>query len=284
MNLGGVSVLQRADLHMHTIYSDGVLSPDELARRAKRAGLDVISITDHDNVAGLKEATITGEEVELEVIPGVELSVSVDDRDIHILAYFVDAQNEELLDYLAFMRLERLKRAERIVEKLHAINIPLKMEKVLEKAGQGAVGRPHIASALVEEGLAVSYHDVFLKYIGFGRPAYVGKYQYSPEEAIELIGRVGGLSFVAHPGNSLPENIMLRIIKAGIDGIETVHPSHSPEIVAHYQAIANEYYLLESGGSDFHGGKKNDDASLGHFGVPLSAVEAMRRRLFAGQN
>lgn len=278
--IGTSSDQRRADLHLHTIHSDGAHSPYEVVHKAKRAGLSLISVADHDHVAGISEAMLVGGELGIEVVPGLELSVAVDDRDIHVLAYFVDTHNEALLEYLEFMRVERMKRAERIVKKLHSINVPLSMDKVLEKAGQAAVGRPHIATALVEEGLAETYHDVFLKYIGVGRPAYVAKYLCSPEEALALIEEAGGLSFLAHPGNSIPEDVLLRFIKAGVDGIEIVHPSHSAEVVAHYQAITSEYYLLESGGSDFHGGPKNDDDALGRFTVPISAVETMRQRLF----
>lgn len=281
MNPDGAIVLGRADLHMHTTHSDGAHTPYELVRKAEHSGVSVISITDHDNVAAVREAIAAGEEIGVDVIPGVELSVRVDDWDVHLLAYFVDIENETLLEYLQFLRLERLKRAERIVEKLRAINIPLRFEKVLEKAGVGSVGRPHIATAMVEEGLAKSYHDVFSRYLGFGRPAYVEKYHCSPDEAISLIAAAGGLSFVAHPGYSLPEDILFRLINAGLDGIEVIHPSHSPETVTHYQGIAAEYYLLESGGSDFHGGPKNDDAALGQFTIPIATVDAMRRRLFA---
>lgn len=282
MKFGGDGDIEakRADLHMHSIHSDGVFSPSELVHRAKRADLKLISITDHDNVAAVDGAIAVGKEMGVDVISGVELSAAVDDRDVHILAYFVDTNHPTLLEYLEFMRVERVKRAERIVKKLHAINVPVSLEKVMEKAGMGSVGRPHIASAVVEDGLAESYHDVFLRYIGFGRPAYVAKYQCSPEESIALISGAGGLSFIAHPGNSLSEEVLLRLLKAGVDGIEVVHPSHSLETVARYRGIANEYYLLESGGSDFHGGRKNDDETLGKYTIPISAVDAMRRRLF----
>jgi predicted metal-dependent phosphoesterase TrpH len=280
MNKGEMTE-QRADLHMHTTHSDGVYSPSELVEKTKLAGLSVISVTDHDNVAAIKEGISAGEKFGVEIIPGVELSTSVDGREVHILGYFIDTENRELLDFLAFLREERLKRAERIVEKLHSLKIPLTMQKVLEKAGEGSVGRPHIANAMVEEGFAPSYQNVFLKYLGFGGSAYVEKSHCSAEETLSIIAKCGGLSFIAHPGNSIPEQVLIRLIKAGVDGIETIHPSHAPDTVVRYRGIVNEYYLLESGGSDFHGGRKNDDAALGQFTLPLTSVETMRRRLFA---
>jgi len=269
----------KADLHMHTIHSDGTLTPGELVRRGKSAGLTTISITDHDNVGGIDEAKAIGDELDVDVIAGVELSAAVNEQDIHILGYFVDTKNQDLLDHLAFFRYERKKRAERIVGKLNNLKVPLKLESVLEQAGDGSVGRPHIANALLEEGLTETYNEAFRKYIGFGKPAYEKKYQVSPEAAIKLISSAGGLSFIAHPGNSLDEKVILELINEGIDGIEVIHPSHSPERAAYYNGIVNEYFLLASGGSDFHGGKKNDHEAFGRYYISDVQVNIMRRHL-----
>jgi predicted metal-dependent phosphoesterase TrpH len=269
----------RVDLHMHTHYSDGVLSPTELVRRAKQAGLSIISITDHDNADGIDEAKQEGMALGVEVIPGMELSASVGDQDIHILGFFFDHQDQRLRDYLAIFRAERVRRAERIVGKLNDLKIPLTIEAVMDRAGTGSVGRPHIAAALVEGGLTGTYHEAFLKYIGFGKPAYEKKYQISPRDAVELISSAGGLSFVAHPGPSIDEKLLLDLIKAGVDGIEVVHPAHSPELMAYYNGITSEYYLLASGGSDFHGGRKNDHEVLGRYVVTEKHIDMMRRQL-----
>jgi 3',5'-nucleoside bisphosphate phosphatase len=269
----------RADLHMHTIHSDGTLTPIELVKRGKSAGLTTISITDHDNVGGLNEAKAIGDALGIEVIAGVELSAAVEEQDVHILAYFIDIRNQDLLDHLAFFRYERKKRAERIVGKLNNLKVPLKLESVLEQAGSGSVGRPHIANALLEEGLTETYNEAFLKYIGFGKPAYEKKYQVSPQAAIKLISSAGGLSFIAHPGNSLDEKVILELINEGVDGIEVIHPSHSPDRTAYFNGIVNEYFLLASGGSDFHGGKKNDHEAFGRYYITDVQVDMMRRRL-----
>lgn len=269
----------KADLHMHTTHSDGVYSTSELVRKANEAGLTTISITDHDNVAAVDEAIEVGKGYGIDVIPGVELSAGVGEQEVHILAYFFDHKNKHLLDYLAFFRIERMKRAERIVEKLNGLNVPLSLDAVLERAGTGSVGRPHIATALFEEGLTDSYHEAFYKYIGNGKPAYEKKYQVSPQAAIELIASAGGLSFVAHPGSSIDEEVLLEFINEGVDGIEVVHPSHSPERVMHYSGIVSEYFLLASGGSDFHGGRKNDQEIFGKYYISLDHVQEMRRRL-----
>ncbi|MFN0157442.1 MAG: PHP domain-containing protein [Bacteroidota bacterium] len=269
----------KADLHMHSIYSDGVLTIEALVKRTKEAGLNIISITDHDNASGIDEAIRVGKEVGVEVIPGMEISANVGEQDIHILGYFFDHTDTKLQEYLSLFRAERVKRAERIVEKLNGMKIPLTMEAVLDKAGRGSVGRPHIANALVEGGLTGTYHEAFLKYIGFGKPAYEKKYQISPREAVELISSAGGLSFVAHPGNSIDEKLLLTLIREGLDGIEVVHPSHSPERVAYYNGIVSEYFLLASGGSDFHGGKRNDADVLGKYFISEKHLDMMRHQL-----
>ncbi|HEY4643284.1 MAG TPA: PHP domain-containing protein [Bacteroidota bacterium] len=271
---------ERADLHLHTTYSDGALTPYELIKKAKEANLRIISITDHDNVSAIDDAIDIGRDLGVEVIPGVELSATVAEKEIHILGYFVDCKQLEFLEHLSMFRRERMRRAERIVEKLNSLNVPLKLEDVLERAGTGSIGRPHIASALVEEGHADSYREAFSKYIGYGCPAYEKKYQLSPTEALQLVATAKGLSFLAHPGKYLADGVLLQLIKAGIDGVEVVHPSHGPDNTAHYRGIVNEYFLLESGGSDFHGGKKNDGNFFGSFTIPVDWVENMRRRLF----
>jgi predicted metal-dependent phosphoesterase TrpH len=270
----------RADLHTHTTYSDGVLTPHQLIQKAYASGIDAIAITDHDNVAAIDEAVEWGRSVGIFVVPGVELSITFGQKDIHLLAYFIDHRNEKLLEYLTFFRQERLKRAERMVAKLNKINVPLKLEAVLEQAGAGSVGRPHIAHALVEEGLTDSYHEAFEKYIGWGGPAYEKKFQLTPPEAFRLVNSVGGLSFFAHPGRYTNETESLELIKLGLDGIEVIHPSHNENQTQYYREIAHQYFMLESGGSDFHGGRGTDDSIFGAYTVPMEFVEAMRKRLF----
>ncbi len=269
----------KADLHLHTTFSDGALTPHDLLVHAARAGLTIISITDHDNTGALHEAVEFGATLGIEVISGVELSTTVDAQDIHLLGYFVDTGNATLQEHLAVFRAERKRRAERIVQKLHQLKLPLPFEAVLARAGTASIGRPHIAAALVDEGLVDNYQAAFARYLGFGKPAYERKYQVPPREAIRMVADAGGLSFVAHPGNAIDERVMLALIKEGVDGIEVVHPSHSGEREGYYRGIAEEYFLLTSGGSDFHGGKRNDLDVLGRYSIPADVVEMMRRRL-----
>ena len=269
----------KADLHLHTTFSDGALTPSELLDRARQAGLTTISITDHDHTGALDEAMGIAAHEGIDVIPGVELSTIIGEADIHILGYFFDHRDTRLQEYLALFRSERRKRAERIVGKLNGLNIPLTIDEVLRRAGEGSVGRPHIATALVEEGLIGTYQEAFARYIGFGKPAYEKKYMIAPREAIAMIAAAGGLSFLAHPSTFIEERVLLEIIDAGIDGIEVVHPSHGPELVAHYSGIVSEYFLLASGGSDFHGGRRNDRETLGKYFISSEQVNMMRRRL-----
>ncbi len=268
----------KVDLHTHTSYSDGFYSPNELILKAKNSGIDIISITDHDNVAGILEAIEIGKKFGIEVIPGLEISSDIKDREIHILAYFFEPENPELERYLAFFREERLKRAIRIVNKLKSIGFNIKIEDVLERSQNSAVGRPHIAQTLLDMGLISSYYEAFNKYIGNGCPAYEKKVHLSPQSAFKIINDASGLSFIAHPGY-MTESLLKELITAGVDGIEVIHPSHTPQQIKFYRGIVNEYFLLESGGSDFHGGKREDENNLGKYFVSTTVVDAMRRRL-----
>jgi predicted metal-dependent phosphoesterase TrpH len=271
----------KADLHLHTTYSDGALSPEELVTKAHQAGLQTIAVTDHDSVGAIDEASQCGKQLGMDIVPGVELSACTESTEVHILGYFVDVTSPEFLDALTSLREKRVKRIERIVDKLNKLNIPITMDEVLVNKSGDSLGRPHVANAMVSQGHAVSYYQAFNKYLGDGRPAFEKKDCFSPQETIDLIGAAGGLSFLAHPGMSLGDGFVKQLIDQGLDGIEVVHPSHSPEAVRYYRDIVGQYYLLECGGSDFHGGLKNDEHLLGKISIPLSTVEAMRRRLFS---
>jgi predicted metal-dependent phosphoesterase TrpH len=268
----------KVDLHIHTSNSDGFYSPKEIIEKAKNAQLDIISITDHDNLSGIQEAASLGADAGVEVIPGLEISSDIRDKEVHILGYFIDLDSEELERYLSFFREERIKRAVRIVQKLNSLGLPLSFEEVLIHAKHSAIGRPHIAHKMLEKGLVSNYYEAFNKYIGNGCPAYEKKVHISPQSAFKIISDAGGLSFIAHPGN-MPEDILKELIDSGVDGIEVVHPSHSTQQEKFYRGIVNEYFLLESGGSDFHGGKRDDEKNFGKYTIQSSSVDAMRKRL-----
>jgi predicted metal-dependent phosphoesterase TrpH len=268
----------RIDLHTHTNLSDGAYSPTELVKKAYERGLNIISITDHDSVNGIKEAISVGKNLGVEVISGLEISTDLDDNEIHLLAYFIDIDNEELQKYLSFFRDERFHRAKRIVQKLQKLGLPVTIDDVIARSKNSAVGRPHIAYTLVDLGIIQNYQQAFEKYIGDRGPAFERKIHISPQSALKLINDAGGLSFIAHPG-FMKENLLLNLIKAGVDGIECIHPSHSENQVQFYRGIVNQYCILESGGSDFHGGKKADEENLGRFLVSQNVLDAMRKML-----
>lgn len=268
------------DLHLHTSYSDGKLTPTELLDKVSKLNIKCVSIVDHDNVDGIKEAVEYAKKLNIEFIPGIELSSTIDDVDVHILGYFIDYQNKKLIEHLQFYKEERIKRAKRIIDKLHKINIPLEFDYILEKSKNSAVGRPHIANAMVELGFVGSYQEAFDNYIRNGGPAYEAKYNFSSKQAIKLINQCGGLSFIAHPSAYLEDNIISKLIEYGIDGIETIHPSHTPAVIEILKKTASGYFLLESGGSDYHGGLRGDEEAIGKYTIPYKHICAMKKRLY----
>lgn len=256
--------ITRIDFHMHTTYSDGHYTPFELLKKVKDLNIDIISITDHDSVNGLEEAISIGKDFGIEVIPGVEISTDVEDKEVHLLGYFLDINNAELNKYLSFFRDERYHRAVRMVKKLNALDLDISIDDVLEVTNGSAIGRPHVAIAMMRKGIVNDYYEAFQKYLRDGAPAYERKIHVSPQSALKIINDAGGLSFIAHPGH-LKESILMTLINSGIDGIEVIHPSHNSYQRKFYRGIVNQYCLLESGGSDFHGGEKGDDNNLGRY-------------------
>ncbi len=267
----------KADLHTHTTFSDGDLSPTELIDLAKKKKLTTIAITDHDTVAGLDIAINYAVNMNIEVIPGIELSVDFDGIEVHILGYFIDRNHDELLNYIKQFDKNRLERAEKIVKRLNNLGVDVSMSQVQQFSKNAPICRPHIAKALYNFGHIKNINQAYAKYIGDYAPANVKKEHFPPEHVLKIIKNVGGLSFIAHPGR-MKEDILLKLIKLGIDGIETIHPSHSPTKSEYYKGIVNEYYLLESGGSDFHGGVRNDEQNLGNYSVNESVVNNIRNR------
>jgi len=266
-----------ADLHIHSTHSDGTLTPQEVVSLALKAGLAAVSITDHDNVSGLRDAWKAAEGSSLEVVPGVELSCVEDGFDVHMLGYFVNVDSKALAGHLETFRNARRARAEKIVDKLKKLGLDLGIEAVLRKAGDGAIGRPHIAEALVEEGLVSSYDEVFQKYLGYGGPAYEGKYVIPAAKAIEVIHEAGGVAVLAHPGVHLDRQTVVKIVKMGLDGVETRHPKHPPEAAEWLTRLAEQERLLTSGGSDYHGDGRGE-TPFADWTIPYSWVEALRDR------
>jgi len=268
----------QADLHIHSIYSDGSFSPTQIINRARQFRLKAISITDHDNIDAIDSAKTISRQNDIEFIPGIEISSRHGKHELHLLGYFFDHQNKMLVEYVNFFQQERKKRARKIVEELNKIGVQVELEYVLKKAEPGSIGRPHIAHTLVENGFVASYQEAFNKYLGDNCPCYIPKYKISPAEAINLINHAGGLTFVAHPGLDLNETSILQLIKMGIEGIETIHPRHTMDQIIYYRKIISKYHLLECGGSDCHGNLKQD-VMLGKVTISYSLVKEMKKWL-----
>ena len=262
------------DLHIHTIFSDGTLLPREVVRLAALRGLSAIAITDHDEVGGLKEGVEFGERFGINVVQGIELSAKKEDKSIHLLGYFIDPNNRELLDFVHFMRESRLKRAEKIIDKLGEHGISIKMDDVQKHTGLGSIGRPHIAEALVAERAVRDLQEAFSKYLGDGKPCYVSKANVTPKSAIELILSAGGIPILAHPAFLEPKDWIPEFVDEGLMGIEVWYPSHSETQINKYLEIANKYKLVPTGGSDSHG-TRHGYPEIGEFTVPYQVLERL---------
>jgi len=269
-----------ADLHIHTSFSDGKLSPQEIIDLSKEAGFSTIGITDHDSISGLDTAISYGKSKGIEVIPGIEFSTDLDGKEIHILGYFINYKNKTLTDYLSNLRSFRIKRLEVMIEKLMASKIFLELKDIIEMfPGDVSYGRPHLALSMIKKGFIKNYYEAFGKYIGDGKPACVKKNNPPALEVVKLIEEIGGLSIIAHPGKYLNGQGLFTLINEGIDGIEIIHPSHTPAMRKNYSAIASEHFLLESGGSDFHGIVQIDIDNFGKYFITQKEVNNMKVRL-----
>lgn len=266
------------DLHLHTTCSDGLDTPEEMVASALEQEYTVIAITDHDTVAGVERAIRAAEGYPLEVVPGIELSAMDGDDDIHILGYYINYTNPEFLDRISFFMEKRLERAEKIVESLNYLGLDISLDSVLKIAHGAPIGRPHIAEALLSEKLIDRYAEAFIRYIGFKGPAYVPKYRITPFEAIELIRSNGGVPVIAHPCSIQRDEIIPNLVDYGLMGIEAVHPLHTPEKQDHYRRMAEQYGLVVTGGSDWHGLSRRSNYSniVATSVVPESTIREMK--------
>ncbi|MFF6871457.1 PHP domain-containing protein [Streptomyces sp. NPDC090109] len=251
----------RIDLHTHSTASDGTDSPAELVRNAAAAGLDVVALTDHDTTRGHAEAIAALPEG-LTLVTGAELSCRVDGIGLHMLAYLFDPEEPALLAERELVRDDRVPRARAMVGKLRDLGVPVTWEQVARIAGDGSVGRPHVAEALVELGVVPDVSGAFTpEWLADGGRAYVGKHELDPVEAIRLVKAAGGVTVFAHPlavkrGQVLPEAAIARLAEAGLDGIEVDHMDHDEATRARLRGLAKELGLLTTGSSDYHGSRK----------------------------
>lgn len=267
----------RADLHLHTTASDGQLTPQELVKRAADLKLEVIAITDHDTVEGIQPALEAAKSFpDLMVIPGVEINTDVPKGEVHILGYFIDYRDPALNHTLEGLRNSRYERGKKMVAKLAEIGIDIDWERVLGLAGQGSVGRPHIAQAIMERGYVSSLREAFDNYIGRNAPAYIERKKLPPVEAVEHVLAAEGLPVLAHPADIEPlETFLIQLKKAGIIGMEIYYNGYSSETISQLKKLARKYELIACGGSDYHGLGDSIGSDIGSVNLPRESVERL---------
>ncbi|HUE37096.1 MAG TPA: PHP domain-containing protein [Candidatus Acidoferrum sp.] len=266
-----------ADLHLHTNFSDGTFTPEELVLQAQKAGLACIAVTDHDSVEGCVRAATACSGVNMEFIPGTELTAEQDDTELHVLGYFLDIHNQKLLGEIAKFQAVRQNRIHEMVACINEMGLPLEAESVFALANCKSPGRPHVARAMVKAGLVKSLDEAFERFLKKGRPAWVPKSKISALDAIELVHQAGGLAIMAHPGLNRTDNIIPGLVDAGLDGIECFHTKHSTALSERYLEIADKYHLLVTGGSDCHGFSKGKPL-IGTVRLPYDHIEKMKER------
>ena len=276
------------DLHTHSNYSDGTLTPTELVNLAREKKISALALTDHDTMAGVEEAVRAGEMMGVEIIPGIEISVLHDKVEYHILGYWADSQNSVLAEALAILQGARSERNSRILQKLNELGIPATNDELERVSEQGQTGRPHIARLLVRYGAVKTITQAFDQFLKKGAVAYVSRFAYTAIEAVSLIRQAGGLAVLAHPIQNDPELtrlplVLAGLVPAGLDGLEVYYPTHSHKIKKKLRALAEQNNLLLTGGSDYHGDVRPGTtlAGGGNIFVPPDLLVKMKERLYA---
>ncbi len=265
-----------ADLHLHTAYSDGTYTPEELIQEAVKSGISAISVVDHDTVDGIEPVMKVALGRAIEVIPGVELTAEYGKSEVHILGYLIDYQDECFKEKMVLLKKNRIERVYRILDKLKDLGLKLDPQAVFDISAGGTVGRLHIARAMVKEGLVGSTGEAFNRFIGDRGPAYVLGFRYFPAEAIKLIKGVGGVPVLAHPYSLQSNDLVLELIKSGIMGLEVYYPEHTKAMIGFYEGYCRKYNLLLTGGSDCHGNAK-PEAKIGSIKLPYELVEKLKQ-------
>lgn len=270
-----------ADLHLHTIYSDGEYTPERLVKEAVEKNFRAIAVTDHDTVEGVPYVLQQAKD-KIEVIPGVEISANAQPspsepvEEIHIVGLFIDYNNPDLVNTLKKMSAGRKERMQEMLKRLNEMGMPVTMEEVQEFSTKDILGRLHLAQAMVKKGYAQNTKEIFDKFLGNDKPAYVSRKRLITKEALTLIKQAGGVSIIAHPHLIKNQNIVSKLIQEGANGIEIYHPNFGEKPSPKYIEIAKEHNLLISGGSDCHGVTK-DKIFLGQVKIPYQAVEEMKK-------
>ena len=266
-----------ADLHTHTLCSDGKQSPEALVNRAAERGIQVLAVTDHDTVEGVAPAVAAAEKVGCRLVPGMELSATLEEREIHLLAYGIEPDHPGLDRHLASMQEARQERAWAIVDRLRETGVEVEDEQLRSDiASVHAVGRPHVAAALVRAGYVDTERAAFEQYLGAGQLGDVAKPAFAAADALSLIHEAGGVGVLAHPGHWLSGRQVRQLVEKGLDGLETSHPSHDASLRGYYERLAQGYDLLTTGGSDYHGRTANEETRFGTVGMTQSEWERFR--------
>lgn len=265
------------DLHLHTLASDGRLSPTELVQMLAARGLKTVSISDHDTTEGLAEAFQAAEQFpDLRIIPGIELSTDLPGDEVHVLGYFLQHHNDQFQAILRELRQGRLERGRLMVEKLAAVGMEIEWERVQEIAGDGSVGRPHVALALVEKGYFKEPREAFFQHLCRNGLAYVEREKMSPEEGVKMLAQVGGVAVLAHPAYMTDLESKVEGLKAaGMVGMEVYYAQYSPETIQYLASVAEQFGLIPCGGSDYHGLGNSGELLPGTMGPPLETVERL---------
>jgi len=266
----------KIDLHLHTNFSDGDLSPEQVVSEAKNKGYSAISICDHDCVDGIERAIKAGLEHGVKVIPGVEITAELEEKEIHILGYFIDYKNEALKNAISAISKSRVKRIYGMIEKLKKFDININPEDVFKLSEIGSIGRPHLATALVNGGFVKSTEEAFRKYLADKAPCYVSKFSTSPAEAIKIILNANGIPVLAHPKVLGKDEFIPEFVKAGLRGIEAYHTDHTRPTADHYESLAKANGLIVTGGSDYHGAIKKN-VTIGSFTIPQRFLDELEK-------
>jgi len=281
------------DLHIHTTCSDGSLTPSQVVQYAKEKDLKAIAITDHDTIDGNEEALKEGKRQDIEVIPGVEISVEYSPGSMHMLGYFITTDDTTLKEKLTLLQGSRADRNPKIIERLKELGLALTYDEVVQESGGGQVGRPHIAQVLLKKGYVKNFQEAFDKYLGKGAPAYSDKFRFGAEEAITTIIDAGGIPVLAHPftlfckGSEELEALVKKLVSKGLQGIEIYYSEHNQRQISQYSKLAEQHNLAITGGSDFHGkNMKGIDLGTGrgNLKVPYSLFENLRSLLKEKRN
>lgn len=263
------------DLHIHTQASDGSMTPGDVVKAAKELGLSAIAITDHDSVAGVREALASGKSLGVKVVPAVEVSTEEEGEEVHILGYFIDYAAGWLRQRLEILKKKREERIDKISKQLAKLGITVLPQEVKAVAYQGSLGRPHVAQVLVNKRYVKSAAEAFRLYLGNRAPAYVPREHASPTEAIEMMKRARGLAVLAHPGVIMDQSRINRLLDLGLDGIECWHSEQDGAVAERYVKFAKEHDLAITGGSDYHGSFFDDKRALGKPMVPDKVYEEL---------